>query len=328
MDFTSRWRAPALVVVAALALPWGLGLALGWGRWLIMLTLVLALALAGLVVKQILFHREQRELREEAARRRAAATKPPTPPHSEHHVPSIPVDSAEPYYRFTLSCTVCWVPQDPGAQQHGNLRGLAVHAILERARAVTVTGAPTDVEAVQARLAAELGAMLPDRSGQVVSWAEQVGLVVPDDDARRLARLVELRKEKQVRNQERELEQHARQYLADEVLTDPGTAVVWWLSRHPEQVREAAELLPTFAQLTAAVRREDVEPRYAAERLDGVAAPGAERPTLSAVANPGWPRITAHVDDERRPRRPEDAPAWPPGRDEGPTPGQDTSSAR
>ncbi|WP_424189195.1 hypothetical protein ACOBQX_12165 [Actinokineospora sp. G85] len=222
MDFTTRWRTPALVVVAGLALPWLLGLALGWGRWLIMLALVLSLGVSGLIVKQIFFRREQRALREEAARQRAALAKPPTPPHSEHHVPSIPVDSAEPYYRFLLSCTVCWIPQGAGQQQHGNLKGLAVHAILERARAVTVGGAPADVDAVQARLAADLGAMVSDRSGQVVAWAESIALSVPDEDARRLARLAELRKEKQVRQQERELEEHNRAYLADEVLTDPG----------------------------------------------------------------------------------------------------------
>jgi hypothetical protein len=327
VDFTSRWRAPALVVVIGLALPWTLGLAFGWGRWPIMLTLLLCLGVSGLVVKQILFHRDQRAMREEAVRQRAASAKPPTPPHSEHHVPSIPVDSAEPYYRFLLSCTVCWVPQEQGQQQHGNLRGLAVHSILERARAVTITGAPTDADTVQTRLAAELGAMLPDRSGQVISWAESPGLSVPDEDARRLARLTELRKEKQVRHQERELEQHARAYLAEEVLTDPGTAVVWWLSRHPEQVREAAELLSTFAQLTAAVNNADPESHYDAERLDAAI---TDRPALSAVANPGWPRITGHPEDERRHlrRTDDDAPAWPRARDQDDRGGEDTSSAR
>ncbi len=324
MNTSARWRAPAIVMAAAAALPPLLGLALGWPSWLTVVVLLLALGLGALAVKQLLFRREQRELRAEIAQERTRP-EPGAPPHAEHHVPAIPVDSAEPYYRFILSCTVCWTP-NVGVPQHGNLRGLAVHSILERARQVTVAGAPTDAEAVRTRLAAELGAMAPDRTAQIVAWAQDVGLTVPEEDARRLDRLAELRKEKQVRHHEQELEQRTRAYLADEVLIDPGTAVVWWLARHPEQVREAADLIPTFARLSAAVTKTEIAPQYA-ERVDG------ERPALSAV---GWPRIGAPAaeDDRRQISRPDkdapEPPLWPRGsRDHGDLdePG-DTSSAR
>ncbi|MGH3862277.1 MAG: hypothetical protein ACRDSQ_22290, partial [Actinokineospora sp.] len=74
-------------------------------------------------------------------------------------------------------------------------------------------------------------AKLPDRSGQIAAWAREVGLTAPESDAARLARLTELRKEKQVLRQEREMEQSTRAYLAENVLTDAGSAAVWWLAR-------------------------------------------------------------------------------------------------
>ncbi|MFC7617488.1 hypothetical protein ACFQV2_32770 [Actinokineospora soli] len=238
--------------------------------WVTLVALALALAGAVAVVRQIGFQREQRELRVEAARERQKVVKEEEPPpRDEHHVPAIPIDSAEPYYRFTLSCTVCWRTNGP-LPQHANPRGLAVHAVLERARQVTVQGQPTDPELVQARLAAELGAHVPDRTNQITAWAEDVGLTVPHEDAERLKRLQDVRKEKQIRDSERELEQAARAYLTDEVLADPGRAVVWWLARHPEQVREAAELLPTFAQLSAAAHGKEVYvERVERPRLEG-----------------------------------------------------------
>ncbi|MGW5052991.1 hypothetical protein [Actinokineospora sp. NPDC004072] len=227
--------------------------------WVMLVALAVAVAGAVGVVRQIGVQREQMALRVEAARERQmkAPQAVVEPPREEHHVPAIPVDSAEPYYRFTLSCKVYWRPNGP-LPQHANPRGLAVHAVLERARQVTVQGSPMDPEGVQVRLAAELGAQLADRTGQITAWAEEVGLAVPHEDAERLKRLQDLRKEKQLRDHERELEQAARAYLTDEVLADPGKAAVWWLARHPEQVREAAELLPTFAQLSAAAHGSEV----------------------------------------------------------------------
>ncbi|GAA2962715.1 MFS transporter [Actinokineospora diospyrosa] len=320
MDTAARWRAPAAILGVAALAPLVAGLALGWANWVTVPVMLVALAIAGLVVKQVLFYREQRELRAEAARERAKPKAEPAP-HAEHHVPAIPVDSAEPYYRFILTCTVCWQPS-AGLPQHGNLRGLAVHSILERARAVTVTGSPTEAEVVQTRLAAELGAMAQDRSGQIITWAENVGLAVPEEDARRLDRLTQLRKEKQVRHHEQELEQRTRAYLADEILVDPGTAVVWWLARHPEQVREAADLIPTFARISAAVTKTEIAPQYA-ERLD-------DRPTLSAV---GWPRLNTQSEEDRKALPVSDAPEqplWPRGnRDHGDyDEPEDTTSAR
>lgn len=244
------------MIAGALVLPFVVRLVLDVPDWATLLALLVSVAGAVVVVRQIGFQREQRELRAEAVRVRQVKVEEP-PPREEHHVPAIPIDSAEPYYRFTLSCTVCWRPNGP-LTQHANPRGLAVHAVLERARQVTVQGSPMDPDGVAARLAAELGAHLADRSGQITAWAEDVGLVVPHEDAERLKRLADARKEKQIRDTERELEQAARAYLTDEVLADPGRAAVWWLARHPEQVREAAELLPTFAQLSAAAHGKDV----------------------------------------------------------------------
>ncbi|CRK59538.1 hypothetical protein [Alloactinosynnema sp. L-07] len=290
METSARWRAPVLVMGAALLLPLMLTFAFNLPRWLTVVLLVLSIGAGAMGIRQVVFQREQAELRAEAAKERAAAKPEPEPTLNEHHVPAIPIDSAEPYYRFVLSCKVCWTTH-PDAD-HGNPRGLAVHAVLERARQITVTGAPTDSDNVRTRLAAELGVKVVDRSGQITAWAEDVGLTIPETDVARLARLAELRKEKQVLHQERELEQSTRSYLTENVFTDPGSAMVWWLSRHPDQIREAAALLPTFAELTAAVNDTEVSPKYAQ----------AERPTLSAVANGEWNRLAGDEDRRQLPR--------------------------
>ncbi|MBC6448213.1 hypothetical protein [Actinokineospora xionganensis] len=271
MEISARWRAPILVMGAALLLPMMLTVAFDLPRWLMVILLVLSLAAGAMGVRQVMFHREQAAILADVARSHPKPVVEQAP--EEHHVPAIPIDSAEPYYRFVLSCKVCWTGGEDG--EHGNPRGLAVHAILERARQITVTCSPADAEAALPRLAAELGAKLPDRSGQIVAWAHEVGLAVPESDAARIARLAELRKEKQVLHQERELEQSTRAYLAENVFTDPGTAAVWWLARHPEQVREAAALLPTFAELTTALRAP--APHYAqAERDNGARLTGQD----------------------------------------------------
>jgi hypothetical protein len=278
VEISERWRTPILVMGASVLAPLMLTYAFGLARWLAAVLLALSIAAGAIATRQVTFQREQAAVRADVVRQTPKAE--PVP--DEHHVPAIPIDSAEPYYRFILSCTVCWTVTEEA--EHGNPRGLAVHAILERARQITVTGAPTDTETVLVRLAAELGVKAADHCGQIVAWARDIGLSVPDSDAARLARLTELRKERQVQHQERELEQSTRAYLTENVLTDPGRAVVWWLARHPDQVCEAAALLPTFAELTAAVTDTEIAPRYAT----------AERPTLSAVGE--WPRH----DDERR----------------------------
>lgn len=271
VEISARWRARILVMGASVLLPLMLTFAFDLPRWLTVILLVLSIAAGAMGVRQVMFQREQAAILADVARSRPKPA--PEPVADEHHVPAIPIDSAEPYYRFILSCKVCWTGGEDS--EHGNPRGLAVHAILERARQITVTCSPADAEAALPRLAAELGAKLPDRSGQIVAWAQEVGLAVPESDAARIARLAELRKEKQVLHQERELEQSTRAYLAENVFTDPGSAAVWWLARHPEQVREAAALLPTFAELTAAVHEQS--PHYAqAQRENGARLTGPD----------------------------------------------------
>jgi hypothetical protein len=101
-------------------------------------------------------------------------------------------------------------------------------------------------------LAAALGTVLPDGSGQVVTWAGDVALSISDDDDARLRKMSELRKQELAWEHERGVERTMRAYLRNEVLDSPGSAVVWWLARHPEQVEDTARLIGPLAQLSAA----------------------------------------------------------------------------
>jgi hypothetical protein len=107
-------------------------------------------------------------------------------------------------------------------------------------------------------LAAALGTMLPDATGQVVVWADNIVLSIPDDDAQRLHKLSALRKHEQIWEHERGFERNVRGYLSNEVLDSTGSAVVWWLARHTDDVEEAVRLIGPLAQLTAAANNTTV----------------------------------------------------------------------
>jgi hypothetical protein len=142
--------------------------------------------------------------------------------------------------------------------RHTNPEALALESIRARASQITADQAPGDHVAVGYQLAAALGTVLPDGSGQVVAWAAEVGLSIPDGDEVRLHKMAELRKHEQVWEHERGLERSMRAYLRDEVLDSPGSAVVWWLARHPDQVEDTARLIGPLAQLSAAAHGQPV----------------------------------------------------------------------
>jgi hypothetical protein len=85
-----------------------------------------------------------------------------------------------------------------------------------------------------------------------------VKLVVSDEDARRLTRLAELRKHERMWEQERRMEVSMRRYLSEDVLKDTGSAVVWWLARHTDQIEQSAQMIGHLAQLTAAANSKDL----------------------------------------------------------------------
>lgn len=254
--------AGSLLVSAVVAL------ALDWPWWAgALLAAVLLAGVAG-YARQLVLRLRQEEVRRawaEQQRRQAAAPEPvPEPgPFQERELRELPLPSCEPDYRFTFSATVWWRrPADAVGVGHENPAGLAMDAILARAREITSAEHPGAPEAVAHRLAGALGAVAKDPHGHVEAWAEHVVLVLPEEDAARLQRLAEVRKDEQLRERERNHERNKRAYLAEEVLADTGSAVVWWLSRHEDDVERAAELIGTLAQLSAAATGTDIDERF------------------------------------------------------------------
>jgi hypothetical protein len=209
--------------------------------------------------------REQAELRVALERKRAAQPEPsePTesqePRHVQCPISAVPLPSAETDYRFLFSGTVCWnqTGEVPGVR-HANPGDVAVNWILARARELTVLEKPDDYRLTQYRLAVSLGAAVTEPQGQVVAWATDITLTVPDEDLRRLSKLSELRKHERVWDYERRLEIDMRRYLSEDVFKDSGSAVVWWLARHIDQIEDGVRLIGALGQLTAAAHNREI----------------------------------------------------------------------
>jgi hypothetical protein len=281
------------LAVVAIVLPMAFGALLGWPDWLSILVAAGMLGLLALAAQWVRRWRHQRLLRVQYQSQLAAAPDQPDrpdeqAPHTERRsaIAGARLPSAEPGYPFVFAATVCWNPA-PGQAgiRHTNPEALAVDAILDRAIAITTPHAPADHVVVAHRLAATLGSVLADRSGQVVAWAQSVTLTLPEGDEQRLHLISELRKQEQVWEHERTFERSVRTYLTDEVLVNPGTAVVWWLSRHLDQVEETARLIGPLTELTAAANN-TTPPRSLAngtpEPLDTNDSPPADRPHRTA----------------------------------------------
>lgn len=166
-------------------------------------------------------------------------------------VADIRLPSASPDFQFSFSAIVQWSTVLTGSR-HADLGAVAVHALLERARALTATQQVTEESLNQHRLAATLGEPALDEKGQVRCWATEIRLRLPDADQKHLQHLAALHRREQTTLLERRMEQDKRAYLKDDVFATPGSAAVWWLVNHPGEVETALGLLDTLAELSAA----------------------------------------------------------------------------
>ncbi|MCX5402108.1 hypothetical protein [Streptomyces sp. NBC_00102] len=156
-------------------------------------------------------------------------------------------------YDFLISATVRWHLLDTSDRDPVlNPAGLAVEAVLARARAVTEQREPMRASFVQHELNGCLGHMLPDGSGHLRAMAENVTLTLHQHDQERLDSLAGVRKDKAVWEHQRTYEQSKRKYLGEDVLKDTGSAVVWWLAKNDDQVEKTVADLGLLAQLTSA----------------------------------------------------------------------------
>ncbi|MFB7557368.1 hypothetical protein [Streptomyces brevispora] len=181
---------------------------------------------------------------------------------TEHHVSRVALPSQWNDYDFLISATVRWDALI--ASGHGrmlNPAGLAVEAVLDRARAITEQREPGRVSLVQHELNGVLSSLLPDSTGQLQAMAEDVRLTLHEHDQERLDSLAGVRKDQAVWEHQRKYEQSKRKYLGEDVLKDTGSAVVWWLAKNDEQVGRTVEDLGMLARLTSAANDTDVPER-------------------------------------------------------------------
>ncbi|RYJ20918.1 hypothetical protein CU044_7044 [Streptomyces sp. L-9-10] len=189
----------------------------------------------------------------------------PSPPiqRQEQRVTDVALPSVVTDYDFSFSATVRWmlVEAEYGAPLI-NPGGLAVDAVLQRAREVTADQLPTHSTLLQHRLDAALGSMRLDPTERVLAMAQDVSLVLPDLDRERLARLSNVRKDEDLWEHERNYERNKRAYLGDDVLKDTGSAVVWWLSKNDDQVEGAVDRIGLLASLSAAAHNDTIDPTF------------------------------------------------------------------
>ncbi|MET0133402.1 MAG: hypothetical protein ABW215_07385 [Kibdelosporangium sp.] len=265
MEQTDKTRSAILAAVLTTVVVLALSLLVsGPPVWVWAAIMVTANAVAVLGARQVVHRREQTELREQLQQKHAEApsddsvAEPQEPAHVQYPVSVVPLPSSEPDYKFLFSATICWRQTKPASIPHASPGDLAVNWVLTRARELTVLEKPEDYRLVQHRLAVALGTALAEPYGQVVAWAVDVSLTVSDEDSRRLSRLAELRKHERMWEQERRMEVSMRRYLSEDVLKDTGSAVVWWLARHTDQIEESVQMISHLAQLTAAANSKDL----------------------------------------------------------------------
>ncbi|MER8046259.1 hypothetical protein [Streptomyces sp. NPDC094032] len=237
------------------------GLCVRWPWWAWPAALGALLAVAGAALVGV---RRRRPL---IPREFALEPDLPIPPVErwEKVVRNVALPSLSPNYDFLVTALVRWVPVDvPHGAPEVSSAGLAVDAVLSRARAVTAGQPPERSSLVQHQLSGELATMLPDPSGRVLAMAENLVVTLSDADRERLEKLATVRKDEAVWEHERKWEQSKRAYLGEDVLTSTGSAVVWWLAKNDDKVDKAVADIGLLAQLTAVANDEPVP-----ERLHG-----------------------------------------------------------
>lgn len=269
---TSAERAQLTVVVGcAVALTVLLGVLLDWPGWL------WVLPGAGLVGTFVLAHNmiAARSLREQDLYGRlAVATRvePPMEVEQPTHFEQVPLPetalpSALPDYRFLFSATVWWRPgPQAGVAPRANLPAKAVNAILDRALPLLARERPEDCSLARHRLAGQLGEFRQDQAGVVDVSALDVRLSLDDGDTARLATFADTRKDTEVWHYERSHTEDKRRYYHENVFLDAGSAVVWWLIKQGDNVRQTVDDMEALTRLAAATRNQ------------GVALPGSPQP--------------------------------------------------
>ncbi|MFE6663445.1 hypothetical protein ACFVFH_07745 [Streptomyces sp. NPDC057697] len=192
-----------------------------------------------------------------------AEPEPPTAPTEQPYQETRVVDAALPSaadgYDFLFSATVWWKPVPEHANwSDGAFPALAVSSVVSRALEIVRREEPGRASFARYLLDGELGAPLPDRSGRVRALAADVTLTLAPADRDRLRKLNDLRKDEEIWEYERQHERNKRSYLGEDVLKSTGSAVVWWLARHEDDIEKAVDMIGPLARIAAAAKDQEV----------------------------------------------------------------------
>ncbi|MFC8896030.1 hypothetical protein [Streptomyces cinereoruber] len=184
---------------------------------------------------------------------------PTEQPYQEARVVDAALPSATDGYDFLFSATVWWRPvPDHAGQADSTSSALAVSSVVSRALEVVRHEEPGRASFARYLLEGQLGILLPDLSGRVKAMAADVTLTLAPADRERLQKLNDLRKDEEIWEYERQHERNKRRYLGDDVLKSAGSAVVWWLARHENEIEKAVDMIGPLAQVAAAANDEEV----------------------------------------------------------------------
>lgn len=254
-----KHRLPSLLFVAACGLaPAVLGNLLHWSAWLWgFMSMVTASGSLLLVMTALSGGRASADPYEPADPE--PPTVPAEPPYQETRVVDAALPSATDGYDFLFSATVWWWPvPDRADRAEGASPALAVSSVVSRALEVVRHEEPGRASFARYLLEGELGVPLSDRSGRVKALAADVTLTLAPADRERLRKLNDLRKDEELWEYERQHERNKRRYLGDDVLKSAGSAVVWWLARHENEIEKAVDMIGPLAQIASAANDEEV----------------------------------------------------------------------
>lgn len=254
-----KHRFPSLLFVAVCGLaPAALGNLLHWSAWLWgFMSMVTASGSLLLTITVLSGGRAPADPYAPGEPEPPAA--PTEQPYQETRVVDAVLPSAADGYDFLFSATVSWRPVPDHAQRSdGACPALAVSSVVSRAMEVVCHEMPGRANFARYLLEGELGVPLQDRSGRVTARAADVTLTLTPADRERLRKLNDLRKDEEVWEYERQHERNKRRYLGDDVLKSAGSAVVWWLARHENEIDKAVAMIGPLAQIAAAANDEEV----------------------------------------------------------------------
>lgn len=253
-----RHRLSSVMFVALCGLaPVALGNLLQWSGWLWGFMSTVTVSGSLLLVMTILSGRAPADPFEHGEPEPPAG--PVEPPYQETRVIDSVLPSGTDGYDFLFSATVWWkaVPDDAGRAIDASPT-IAAASVVSRAEEVVRHEKPGRVSFVRYLLDGELGVLLPDRNNRVKALATDVTLTLAPSDHERLRKLKDLRKDEEMWEYEREHERNKRRYLGDDVLKSAGSAVVWWLTRHEDEIEKAVHMIGPLAQIAAAANDEEV----------------------------------------------------------------------